>query len=120
MGICDSKSKEEKNPATPQQINNTNTPHLANNTATPQIISNSTVVNEGKYPQPTIQPSTDQKNFVRFPNNTQNQAGLNVQVPGDFDRPSNIDRHVSLGSSINMDDDSMADSQPRNTLVSNN
>ena len=120
MGICESKSKEEKKSATPQQINNTNTPHLANNIATPQIINNSKVVNEGKYPQPTIQPSTSEKNFVRFPNNTQNQAGLNLQVPGDFDRPSNIDRHVSLGSSINMDDDSMADSQPRNTLVSNN
>ena len=119
MGICESK-KAEKNTATPQQINNTNTPHLANNTATPQIINNSKVVNEGKYPQPTIQPSTSDKNFVRFPNNTQNQAGLNLQAPADFDRPSNIDRHVSLGSSINMDDGSRDDSQPRNTLVSNN
>ena len=119
MGICDSKSKAEQNATTPQPTNITATHHQTNNIATPQIINDSTAVNEGNYPKPTIQQSSDQ--YLRFKNNPQNQAGLNVQVPGDLDRPSNIDRHVSLGSSINMnDDDSMSYNQPRNTLASNN
>ncbi len=118
MGICDSNNKTQvKNATISQATINTPTPQLTNSTATPQII-NSPAQN---YPQPTIPSSTPDKKYIRFENNAQNnaqnQAGLNVPVPGDFDRPSNIDRHVSLGSSINMDD-SMGDNQPRDTLFS--
>ena len=118
MGICESKSKAEQNQTTPQPINSTSTHQQTNNIATPQIINNSTALNERNIPQPTIQQSKPQNQYLRFPNNPQNQAGSNPQVPGDLDRPSNIDRHVSLGSSINMnDDDSMSNNYPRNTLV---
>ena len=116
MGICD--SNKEKNSTTPQQ-NNTTTLQQNNNTASPQVINTTTLANNEIKPEATIPQNTPESPYIRFEKNNQTNQVIIPQVPSDFDRPSNIDRHVSLGSSINMDD-SMGDNYPRNTLASNN
>ena len=118
MGICDSNKKAVN--TTPQPINNTTVVSEVNNPQSNRNTNTGIGVNQ---PQPTIPTVKDNSkdNFIRFREPTSNQAGINQQISKDIDRPSNIDRHASLGSSINMnDDDSVGYNQTRNTLVSNN
>ena len=103
MGICDSSNKQ---PPVPQ---NTLTPPLPQDTRIPT-------------PQNTLSKSR-RNNLLNSEQNINqiNQFRQNMNNENAEDRPSNINRYVSLGSSINMnDDDSVDNIQTRPTYVTNN
>ena len=104
MGICESSNNQK----------------AINNNAQNPTPATTTTKTQQNIPKTTVQRNINAGDkFVSNNINNIPQNGENKQISNfleDIDRPSNIDRNVSLGSSINMDD-SIGYNQTRNTYI---